>query len=452
MSKAKFPLKVIMAVLSLLLTVLVWQKGLEDSFDRPSVTPRITLMQREMAVLASSSLREPIQEVFVGADPEFNLLETLKGIPLNEMKERERIMLALLESSEERKNILLEKHFDNQQFDLIKQSLSNSLKRDELSKLNFAELKRINLDPLLYQLSCLKLGGFAEQCINQEVSFNRAIRLVVSQSLPFLASVFGIIFLIKKLWDLLVGEDNPWPPLFPLPLSILDMILLVAGGFVVIGEVLFPAIIVPLSDLFLSQIQSPLKDSLKVLIGYGSMTIAPLFILRSQLRGIHLLEIPLGGWIQWRLNPVAGGAFQALRGWLMVMPLVLLTGWIMNLFFGDQGGSNPLLDLVLSSHDFLSLALLFITTVVFAPLFEELVFRGVLLPVLVEKIGRFGGVFLSALVFALAHLSVGELPPLFVLGVGLGLLRLTSGRLFPCALMHSIWNGVTFSSLLLVGL
>jgi len=50
----------------------------------------------------------------------------------------------------------------------------------------------------------------------------------------------------------------------------------------------------------------------------------------------------------------------------------------------------------------------------------------------------------------LAHLSVGELPPLFVLGIGLGLMRLSSGRLFPCALMHSLWNGVTFASLLLV--
>ena len=68
----------------------------------------------------------------------------------------------------------------------------------------------------------------------------------------------------------------------------------------------------------------------------------------------------------------------------------------------------------------------------------------------VAKIGKISGVLLSALIFALAHLSVGELPPLFVLGIGLGLMRLSSGRLFPCALMHSLWNGVTFASLLLV--
>ncbi len=75
--------------------------------------------------------------------------------------------------------------------------------------------------------------------------------------------------------------------------------------------------------------------------------------------------------------------------------------------------------------EFFPLFLLLITTVVLAPVFEELVFRGILLPVLVSKVGKISGVLLSALIFALAHLSVGELPPLFVLGIGLGLMRLS---------------------------
>ena len=123
----------------------------------------------------------------------------------------------------------------------------------------------------------------------------------------------------------------------------------------------------------------------------------------------------------------------------------------MNVIVGDQGGSNPLLELVLGSRDSIALALLLITTVLLAPLFEEVVFRGVLLPVLAKEFGNWSGVLISALIFALAHLSVGELPPLFVLGIGLGLLRLTSARLFPCILMHSLWNGITFTSLLLLG-
>ncbi len=55
-----------------------------------------------------------------------------------------------------------------------------------------------------------------------------------------------------------------------------------------------------------------------------------------------------------------------------------------------------LLELVLSSDEFIPLCLLLITTVVLAPFFEELVFRGVLLPVLASKVGKVGGVLLSA--------------------------------------------------------
>ncbi|MFN9952681.1 MAG: lysostaphin resistance A-like protein, partial [bacterium] len=58
-----------------------------------------------------------------------------------------------------------------------------------------------------------------------------------------------------------------------------------------------------------------------------------------------------------------------------------------------------------------------------APLFEETLFRGLLLPVLGRHLGGMGAVLVSALMFALAHLSLGELVPLSVLGIGLGLLR-----------------------------
>lgn len=73
-----------------------------------------------------------------------------------------------------------------------------------------------------------------------------------------------------------------------------------------------------------------------------------------------------------------------------------------------------------------------------------------LVPVLVNKQGPILAIVVSALIFALAHLSVGEMPPLFVLGMGLAILRLSSARLLPCVLMHSLWNGVTFLNLLIL--
>jgi membrane protease YdiL (CAAX protease family) len=129
---------------------------------------------------------------------------------------------------------------------------------------------------------------------------------------------------------------------------------------------------------------------------------------------------------------------------------VALVGWLQQLFWSDVGGSNPLLELVLRSDNGLTLACFAFTAIVLAPLFEETIFRGVLLPVLGRELGPLSAVLLSSAVFGIAHLSLGEFPPLFTLGLGLGWLRLSSGRLSTCVGLHALWNGLTFTNLLLL--
>ncbi len=447
MRQAKTGWKWAIALFSLLLTVLIWQQGLQESFERPSVAPKISLMQTEMAVSASSSLPETIQEVFLGSEPQEKLYQALSDIPLGQIEDRERLLLAILEDSENEQRFILKKGFNDKNFETVKGYILDRQKGKELDR--FPDFDEIELDPLLFQISCSSLGFTDEKCINEKYNLYTAIRLLTSQLFPFFASIVGSILLIRYAFIFLRKKNTPWPEMISPPLSVIDMVLLISGGFVIIGEVVFPALIIPITDLLFNNLSSPLNQSLRVFIAYCSMTIAPLFIIRHQLMGLVPSGID-GGWLQWKIRPIKEGLFKSISGWLMIMPLVLLIGWLMNEIIGDQGGSNPLLELVLGSDEFFPLFLLLITTVVLAPVFEELVFRGILLPVLVSKVGKASGVLLSALIFALAHLSVGELPPLFVLGIGLGLMRLSSGRLFPCALMHSLWNGVTFISLLLV--
>ncbi len=447
MRQAKTSWKWIVALFSLLLTFLIWRQGLKDSFDRPSVAPKISLMQTEMAVSASSSIPESLKDVLLGSEPQKKLYEALRSISFDQMDDRQRLLLATLEESENEQEIILKNDFKDINLEKVRNYILDSKRGIKLS--SFPDLNEIKLDPLLYQLSCSKLDFSDEICINERFNKITSLRLLSSQFLPLFASFIGTILLIKYALIFLRKKNNQWPEIAAPPLLIIDMIILISGGFVVIGEVVFPALLLPIIDLLFNNLTSPLKESLRVLIGYCSMTIAPLLIIRYQLKGLISKELE-GGWLQWKIKPIKEGIFQAISGWLMIMPLVLLVGWLMNEIIGDQGGSNPLLELVLSSDQFIPLFFLLITTVVLAPVFEELVFRGVLLPVLVSKVGKISGVLLSALIFALAHLSVGELPPLFVLGIGLGLMRLSSGRLFPCALMHSLWNGFTFASLILV--
>jgi len=148
--------------------------------------------------------------------------------------------------------------------------------------------------------------------------------------------------------------------------------------------------------------------------------------------------------------PIKYAIIQGIKGWLTIVPFVLLISLIMNSLIDNQNGSNPLLEIVLNNNNYLSFFLLFVTTTLLAPLFEEIIFRGILLPTLSRDFGVISGIIVSAFIFALAHLSLGEMPPLFVLGIGLGITRIASGSLFSSVIMHSLWNGLTFLNLFLL--
>ena len=155
-------------------------------------------------------------------------------------------------------------------------------------------------------------------------------------------------------------------------------------------------------------------------------------------------------YLQFNILPINYAIIQGIKGWLTIIPFVLLISLIMNSLIDNQNGSNPLLEIVLNNNNYLSFILLFLTTTLLAPLFEEIIFRGILLPTLSRDFGVISGIIVSAFIFALAHLSLGEMPPLFVLGIGLGITRIASGSLFSSVIMHSLWNGLTFLNLFLL--
>ncbi len=443
--------KSVLAILALVLTSLIWAQGLQESFSRPSVSPKISLNQNELALLAEPALPESFREVLVGLNPQSSLRDALRDIPLSKMDERNRILLAALEESDSARETALRDPFQDSSFRELQQiikekSLNSSSILNKLKDLNIKES-----DPVLFGSLCLLKQSSFSECVSIDTSRLFAFRLVLSQLIPAGSVLIGSILLVVNAWTLFRSRSIDWPKISSMPLSLVDMTLLVAGGFVVLGEVIFPTFFAPLIEQVTRGFKSPLDQSLKVLLGYILMTIPPLFIFRRQLDSLKDIEKPPNGWLQWLTIPLGNAFLKAASAWLMIMPIVLFISWFVTSLFGDQGGSNPLLELVLRSKDTLPLFLLVITTVVLAPLFEELIFRGTLLPVLTLKLGYVFGLIVSAFVFAIAHLSVGELAPLFTLGLGLGILRLSSGCLIPCVLMHAFWNGVTFINLLLLG-
>ncbi|MEL6249305.1 MAG: CPBP family intramembrane glutamic endopeptidase, partial [Cyanobacteria bacterium J06627_15] len=93
----------------------------------------------------------------------------------------------------------------------------------------------------------------------------------------------------------------------------------------------------------------------------------------------------------------------------------------------------------------------FLTAAVAAPLFEEFLFRGFLLPSLTRYMPVWGAMLLSSFIFAAAHLSLSEVVPLMTLGFILAFVYVRSRNLLAPMLLHSAWNSVTMLGLFLLG-
>lgn len=82
-----------------------------------------------------------------------------------------------------------------------------------------------------------------------------------------------------------------------------------------------------------------------------------------------------------------------------------------------------------------------------APLFEEILFRGALVPPLARRLGPTLAAVISGLLFGLAHASDPvAVMPLTVLGIGLALLRLRSGSVVPGLAVHVVNNLIALVS------
>ena len=424
-------LKGLLALLSLSLCLLLWLNGLLGSLERPSVGNALLLRQQELAVLAEPAVPPSLAQLLLGADPRRQLRQELA---------RQAASSTPLPAEQQRTWALLEQ-----------QSGDRALAQQIRSALAPADQPQSGIAASLQTMLGCELADPAAGCAVPDGMARQALlRLLLITLAPALLMLVGALALLRQLWLLARRRLNGPAPLQGPPLSLVDVTLLVAGGFVVLGELLTPLLVAPLLGRLLAPLADDpaLQQAASVPLLYLALMVGPLALLAWLLAGLG--PGPAAGWLQWRWLPWTQTLRQALLQLLIVLPVVALSGWLLERIWSDPSGSNPLLDMVLTTPSNLALVLLGVTALVLAPLFEETLFRGVLLPVLARRWGSGWGVLLSAAAFALAHLSLGELLPLFVLGLGLGWLRLQSGRLGASVLMHGLWNGLTFANLLLL--
>jgi membrane protease YdiL (CAAX protease family) len=121
--------------------------------------------------------------------------------------------------------------------------------------------------------------------------------------------------------------------------------------------------------------------------------------------------------------------------------LLLSAGWGWLLQGLDRGGEQELMVLIGDRWPAPEAVIVVVYGVILAPLFEEVIFRGFLLPAATARMGVAGGVGLTSTLFGLMHLNDPQaVPPLIVLGVLLAAARLLSGSLWPAIALHVLNN------------
>ncbi len=122
----------------------------------------------------------------------------------------------------------------------------------------------------------------------------------------------------------------------------------------------------------------------------------------------------------------------------------LIGGLLTSLLAHGQTVTQDIQTLGIGTPMALRIALVIVVTSV-GPMVEELLFRGVLLSALIQRLSAGWSMAISALLFSLVHLPSMQwqwfaLPDLALLALAVAWLRLRSGSLWPGVLAHSINN------------
>jgi uncharacterized protein len=289
--------------------------------------------------------------------------------------------------------------------------------------------------------------------VSAETAFIKLASIFTSRIIFGLGGVGLIIFfairfiikLIQKPVDISISDlvleniNTPWES--PWDWEIVWQVFMV--GFFFVGQFLLPFIF---SNLINPGTLTTQGQAIYVFSSYALMSVLGIGVLYLSIKPY----LPTSGdWFkfQWKSNWFLWG----IGGFLVATPIVIVVSLLNEQIWQGKGGSNPLLQIVLEGKNPIALLLFFLTAAVAAPLFEEFMFRGFLLPSLTRYVPVWAAIGISSLIFGVAHLSLSEIIPLTTLGIILGVVYTRTRNLLASMLLHSLWNSSTLISLFILG-
>ena len=157
------------------------------------------------------------------------------------------------------------------------------------------------------------------------------------------------------------------------------------------------------------------------------------------------------GGLGFRWAAVPGDLLKGLVGLLAALPALLVLTLLFHLALHLLGHRATLQDVafVISDEKQGWMRVYFVVLAVgLAPLFEEILFRGMLLPVLARRYGGWTALMLTSFLFAVIHGHLPSFLTLFALSAALSLAYILSGSIVVPIAMHALFNSITTAILL----
>jgi len=204
-----------------------------------------------------------LKKFFIINDPVDQINKSLSDVSFEELTERNKLIRIITSESNDPviyKNISKDFKDKNLKFlidEIEKKSNNNSY------KVNYEKFELFKDDRFLYHLLSRRFDFDDSALITKSFSSKMYLKILAIRLIPLLTIIIGSILALKTLWTTISLKKLGWQEIKSLDLQLIDMVLLIAGGFVVLGEVVSPLISISLVEIFSKNISNELSQSLK---------------------------------------------------------------------------------------------------------------------------------------------------------------------------------------------
>lgn len=164
----------------------------------------------------------------------------------------------------------------------------------------------------------------------------------------------------------------------------------------------------------------------------------------------YVLLSAIGLYILYLIRKKRSGetSFSVSFSYMSTIPFIILGGWVLTF-----GAVNPISDLIpvpeilreeLDKLNNMAGVPTFFMMVIAAPIFEELIYRGIILDGLLKKYSPFVAILVSGVLFGLVHLNPWQFVAGFILGIFFGWIYYKTRNLTLTMILHAAINLVGY--------